>query len=384
MGAAKRDYYDVLGVPRAADPEEIKKAFRRLARQYHPDVNKSPDAEAHFKEINEAYEVLADDQKRAAYDRFGHAGINGTAGGGSPFDPFSGVGLGDLFDTFETFFAGMSGTSARKRPQRGADLRYTMSLTFEEAVFGCEKEIEIPRLESCPVCRGSGAEPGTQPVRCPRCGGTGEVRQRGPFLNMIVMAPCEQCRGEGVINAIPCHECQGQGRVRATRKLVVKVPAGVDENSQIRLSGEGEAGMRNGPRGDLYIALRVKAHAHFQRQGNNILYELPINVVQATLGAEVVVPTLDGGEEVVRVQPGTQSGRTYQLRGKGVPFLRGNGRGDQIVVVRVIVPSKLTERQRKLFEELAETFGSDVGDGKKSVLDWMRDALGGNSGKPEP
>jgi molecular chaperone DnaJ len=200
---------------------------------------------------------------------------------------------------------------------------------------------------------------------------------------MIVMAPCEQCQGEGVINAIPCHECQGQGRVRATRKLAVKVPAGVDENSQIRLSGEGEAGMRNGPRGDLYIALRVKPHPHFQRQGNNILYELPVNVAQAALGAEVVVPTVDGEEEVVRIQPGTQSGRTYQLRGKGVPFLRGSGRGDQIVVVRLVVPTKLTERQRALLEELAESFGSEVGDGRKSVLEWMRDALGGNAGKSE-
>lgn len=383
MNATKRDYYEVLGVPRTANAEEIKKAFRRLARQYHPDVNRSPDAESLFKEINEAYEVLSDDQKRAAYDRFGHAGVNGVTGGAGPFDPFAGVGFGDIFDTFESFFSGMTGAATRKRPQRGADLRYTLSLTFEEAVFGCEKEVEIPRLESCPACRGSGAEAGTQPVRCPRCGGTGEVRQRGPFLNMIVMAPCEQCQGEGVINAIPCHECQGQGRIRATRKLAVKVPAGVDENSQIRLSGEGEAGLRNGPRGDLYIVLRIKPHAHFQRQGNNIIYELPINIAQAALGAEVVVPTVDGQEEVIRIQPGTQSGRTYTLRNKGVPFLRGNGRGDQIVVVRVIVPTRLTERQRSLLEELAETLGSEVGDGKRSVLDWMRDALGGNAGRAD-
>jgi len=379
MSATKRDYYEVLGVPRTAGSEEIKKAFRRLARQYHPDVNKSPAAESQFKEINEAYEVLSDQQKRAAYDRFGHAGISGSVGGGSPFDPFAGVGFGDIFDTFESFFSGMTGTSGRKRPQRGADLRYTLTLDFEEAIFGCEKEIEIPRLESCPACHGTGAEPGTQPVRCPRCGGSGEVRQRGPFLNMIVMTPCEQCRGEGVINAIPCNECQGQGRVRATRKLVVKVPAGVDDNSQIRLSGEGEAGIRNGPRGDLYIALRIKPHAHFQRQGNDIVYELPINIAQAALGAEVVVPTLEGGEEVLRIQAGTQSGRTYKLRGKGVPFLRGNGRGDQLVVVRVIVPTRLNERQRELLEELAESLGSEVGDGKRGVLEWMRDALGGDA-----
>ncbi len=374
---AKRDYYEVLGVPRTADAEEIKRSFRRLARQYHPDVNKAADAESRFKEINEAYEVLSDDRKRAAYDRFGHTGVNGAVGGTSPFDPFSGFGFGDIFDSFETIFSTMTGTSSRKRPQRGADLRYTMTLTFEEAIFGCEKEVEIPRLESCPVCRGSGAEPGTQPVRCPRCGGSGEIRQRGPFLNMIVMAPCEQCQGEGMINAIPCKECQGQGRVRASRKLMVKIPAGVDESSQIRLSGEGEAGLRNGPRGDLYISLRVKPHAHFHRQGSNIIYELPLNIAQATLGAEVVVPTVDGEEEALRVQPGTQHGRTYTLRGKGVPHLRGNGRGDQIIVVRVVVPSKLTEQQRALLEELAETLGTEVGDGKRSVFDHIRDALGG-------
>ena len=376
MGA-KRDYYEVLGVPRGASSEEIKRAFRRLARQYHPDVNKSPDAEATFKEINEAYEVLSDEQKRLAYDRFGHAGVNGVGGGPGPFDPFAGFGFGDILDSFETIFSTMAGTSTRRRPQRGADLRYTLTLTFEEAVFGVEKEIEVPRLEGCPVCRGTGAEPGTQPVRCPRCGGSGEVRQRGPFFNMIVMAPCEQCQGEGVINAIPCHECQGQGRIRVTRRLVIKVPAGVEENSQIRLSGEGEAGMRGGPRGDLYIGLRIKPHPHFRRQGNDLIYELPINIAQAALGAEVIVPTIDGQEEVVRIQAGTQSGRTYTLRGKGVPHLRGNGRGDQIVVVRVVVPTKLTERQRKLLEELAETLGTEVGGGKRGVFDWINDALGG-------
>ena len=374
--STKRDYYEILGVPRTAGQEEIKRAFRRLARQYHPDVNKSPEAESAFKEINEAYEVLSDEQKRMAYDRFGHAGVNGVGGGTGPFDPFAGFGFGDIIlDSFETLFSAMAGAAARKRPQRGADLRYTLPLSFEEAVFGCEKEIEVPRLESCPVCRGTGAEPGTQPVRCPRCGGSGEVRQRGPFLNIVITA-CEQCQGEGVINAIPCHECNGQGRVRITRRLSIKVPAGIDESHPILLSGEGEAGLRGGPRGNLYITLRIKPHPHFQRQGNDILYELPINIAQAALGAEVIVPTVDGQEEVVRIQPGTQSGRTYTLHGRGVPHLRGNGRGDQIVVVRVVVPTKLTERQRKLLAELAETLGTEVGDGKRGVLDWLSDALG--------
>jgi molecular chaperone DnaJ len=375
--STKRDYYEILGVPRGCSQEEIKRAFRRLARQYHPDVNKSPDAEARFKEINEAYEVLSDEQKRAAYDRFGHAGVNGTMPGPGPFDPFAGFGLGDIFDAFESFFSPRAGVAGRTRPQRGADLRYTLTLNFEEAIFGCEKEVEIPRLETCPSCRGTGAEPGTQPVRCPRCGGTGEVRQRGAFFNMIVMTTCEQCHGEGVIVAIPCHECQGQGRVRVTRRLRVRIPAGIDEASQIRLSGEGEAGLHGGPRGDLYIAVRIKPHPHFQRQGNDIVYELPINIAQAALGAQVVVPTLDG-EETLYIQPGTQHGKTYRLREKGVPYLHGNGRGDQIVVVRVVVPTRLTDQQRKLLEELAATLGSEVGNGKRGVWEWMRDTFGGS------
>jgi molecular chaperone DnaJ len=370
----KRDYYEVLGVSQGASQDEIKKAFRRLARQYHPDVNKAEDAESKFKEINEAYEVLSDEQKRAVYDRFGHAGLDGSAGvGGSPFDPFTGFGFGDIFDTFETIFTGRPRTGSRTRPQRGADLRYSLNLTFDEAVFGCEREVEIPRLETCPTCRGSGAEPGTEPVRCPRCNGTGEIRQRGAFLNMIVMTTCDQCRGEGVIVSTPCHECQGQGRTRATRKLLIKVPAGVDQGSQIRLSGEGEAGMRGGPRGDLYIALRVKPHPQFQRQGNDIIYELPINIAQAALGAEVSVPTLED-EETLRIQPGTQHGRTYRLRGRGVPHLRGNGRGDQIVVVNVVVPTRLTEEQRELLKGLAESLGDEV-DTKRSVFDQIRDVF---------
>ncbi|MBN1484486.1 MAG: molecular chaperone DnaJ [Chloroflexia bacterium] len=360
----KRDYYDVLGVSRGAGPDEIKKAYRRLARQYHPDVNKADDAENRFKEINEAYEVLSDEQKRAAYDRFGHAGLSGGFAGGG--DPFAGFGFGDIF---ETFFSTMGGTGTRRGgATRGADLRYTLTLSFEEAVFGCEREIEITRLESCPRCQGSGAEPGTQSVRCPRCGGSGQVRQRGAFFNMVVVSTCPQCQGEGQIVSTPCQECRGQGRSRARRKLVVKVPAGVDEGSQIRLSGEGEAGLRHGARGDLYIALRIEPHPDFQRRGNDIVYELPINIAQAALGAEVVVPTLEG-EEDLYIQPGTQFGRTYRLRGLGVPYLRGNGRGDQIVVVNVVVPTQLTEEQEELLEELADSLGTDVGEKRRSVFE---------------
>jgi molecular chaperone DnaJ len=343
----KRDYYEVLGVQRNASQDEVKKAFRRLARQYHPDVNKEPEAEGKFKEINEAYEVLSDPDKRAMYDRFGHAG----PAGGPGYDPF---GSGDPFGSiFEAFFGGQS-RGPQRGPQRGADLRYVLSITFEEAIFGVEKEIEFRRLETCGACRGNGAEPGTDPVRCPKCGGLGEIRQRAPIFNMVTVTTCDQCRGEGTVIAIPCRECRGEGRVRQARKLTVKIPPGVDSSSQIRITGEGEAGPRGGPHGNLYVALEVQPHPFFVREGNDILMELQLNVAQAALGAEIEVPTVDGPERV-RVSPGMQTGATIRLRGKGVPFLRGNGRGDQIVVARVVVPTRLTDQQRKLFQELEKS-----------------------------
>lgn len=345
---AKRDYYEVLGVSQNASQEEIKKAFRRLARQYHPDVNKDPGAEARFKEINEAYEVLSDPEKRTMYDRFGHTAPSGMPG----FDPF---GSNDPFGSiFEAFFGGAAARQGQRGPQRGADLRYTLSLTFEEAIFGIEKEIEFRRLETCQTCGGSGAEPGTTPVRCPRCGGLGEIRQRSPLFNMVTVTTCDQCRGEGTVIAIPCRECRGEGRTRQARRLTIKVPAGVDASSQIRITGEGEAGPRGGPHGNLYVALDIAPHPYFLREGNDILLELPLNIAQATLGAEVEVPTVDGVERL-RIAPGTQTGEMFRLRGKGVPYLRGNGRGDQIVVARVVVPTKLTDQQRRLFQELEKT-----------------------------
>lgn len=349
---AKRDYYEVLGVSRGASQDEIKKAFRRLARQYHPDINKEEDAEARFKEINEAYEVLSDDQKRAMYDRFGHSapGMGGAGG----YDPFGGA---DPFSTiFETFFGGQAGAGPRQRgPQRGADLRYNLRLTFEEAVFGTEKEIEYRRLETCGSCKGSGAEPGTDPMRCHKCGGSGEVRQRAPLFNMVTVTTCDTCGGTGYVIPIPCRECRGDGRVRQARKITVKVPAGVDGNQQIRISGEGEAGPRGGPFGNLYVALDVQPHPLFLREGNDLIFELKLNVAQAALGEEIEVPTIDGTEKV-RIPPGTQTGQTFRLRNRGVPFLRQQGRGDQIVISRVVVPNKLSEHQRKLFQELARTF----------------------------
>jgi molecular chaperone DnaJ len=345
--AAKRDYYEVLGVQQNATPDEVKKAFRRLARQYHPDVNRESGADVLFKEINEANEVLSDPEKRAMYDRFGHSGLGGQPG----YDPFSG-GNDPFGSIFEAFFGGSSGQRQGQRgPQRGADLRYTLAISFEEAIFGVEKEIEFRRLEGCPACRGSGAEPGTDPVRCPKCGGLGEIRQRAPIFNMVTVTTCDQCRGEGTVIAIPCKECRGEGRVRQVRKLTVKIPAGVDGSSQIRITGEGESGPRGGPHGNLYVVLDVQPHQFFVREGNDILLELPLNIAQATLGTEIDVPTVDGTEQL-RIPAGTQTGATFRLRSKGVPFLRGNGRGDQVVVARVVVPTRLTDQQRKLFQEL--------------------------------
>ncbi len=372
---AKRDYYEVLGVSRGASPDEIKKAYRRLARQFHPDVNKEGSAEAKFKEINEAYEVLSDEQKRAMYDRFGHSTPGGGAGG---YDPFGG---GDAFSTiFDAFFGGAGGGGGQRGPQRGpqrgADLRYNLRLTFEEAVFGCEKEIEFRRLEGCPSCKGSGAEPGTDPVRCPKCGGSGEVRQRAPLFNMVTVTTCDSCGGSGSVIPIPCRECRGEGRVRQSHRIIVKVPAGVDSNQQIRMSGEGESGPRGGPFGNLYVALDVQQHPLFLRDGNDIILELRLNLAQATLGEDIEVSTLDGTERL-RIPPGTQTGQTFKLRGKGVPFLRQSGRGDQIIVCRVMVPTKLTDHQRKLLQELARTFDPEVqGERDEGFLGRIKDALG--------
>ena len=369
--AVKRDYYEVLGVSRGASQEEIKKAFRRLARQYHPDVNKEAGADAMFKEINEANEVLSDPEKRALYDRFGH---NGPAGG-MGFDPFgSADSLGSIF---EAFFGAAAQRQTQRGPQRGADLRYTLSISFEEAVFGAEKEIEYRRYEVCPSCRGNGAEPGTDPVRCPKCNGIGEIRQRAPFLNMVTVTTCDQCRGEGTVIAIPCRECRGDGRARQARRIPVKIPAGVDNSQQIRISGEGDAGPRGGPAGNLYVALDVQPHKFFVREGNEILLELPLNIAQAALGADVDVPTVDGAERL-KVPAGVQTGATFRLRGKGVPFLRGGGRGDQIVVARVVVPTKLTEQQRKLFQELAESLDTEQIDGQQDegFFGRLKSALG--------
>jgi len=352
MAANKRDYYEVLGVSRSATEEEIKKAFRRLAKQYHPDANKEQGAEARFIEVNEAYEVLSDPQKRAAYDRYGHAGVgNGMAGAGfSDFNSFSSIN-----DLFETFFAGTAGTQRRAGSQRGADIRYELTITFEEAVFGCQKEIDLPRWETCTNCRGNGAQPGTSTTRCPACQGTGEVRrvQQSIFGQLVNVTMCERCRGEGRIITTPCEKCRGQGRVRNNRRVVVNIPAGVDDGINVRVTGEGEVSSRGGTPGNLYVVLTVKPHPFFKRQGNDIQYELPISFTQAALGDEVEVPMVDGKSTALKIPAGTQSGRSFRLKGMGVPVVHSTARGDQHVIVKVVTPTNLTAEQKQLLEEFA-------------------------------
>lgn len=346
----KRDYYEVLGVERSASPEEIKRAFRRLAFECHPDRNRDDGAEERFKELNEAYEVLSDPDKRASYDRFGHSG--GFGRGFQDFDIFRGFG-----DIFDSFFGGAT-TQTRRGPQRGADLRFDLTISFEEAVFGCEKEVEITRVEACSRCQGMGSEPGSQPQRCPECNGSGELRrvQRSVFGRFVNVTPCPRCGGEGRVISDPCSQCRGQGREERVRTIAVTIPAGVDDGSQMRLSGEGNAGSRGGSRGNLYIVLSVKGHELFKRRGADILYDLALNVAQAALGDEVAVPTVDG-DFTVKVPAGTQPGKIVRLKGKGVPHLNGGGRGDHLVMVHVVTPHSLTERQRELFRELAKTLG---------------------------
>ena len=369
---SKRDYYEVLGIDRNADKATMKRAFRKLAQQYHPDVNKSPEAEATFKEINEAYQVLNDDQKRAAYDRFGHAGLEGAAGGG--YSDFSG-GFGDLGSIFEDLFGGFAGASggrSRRQPRRGADLRADMRLTFEEAAFGTERELEVPRMENCDRCNGSGAEPPTEPVVCSTCNGSGEVqrRQQSPLFGSIVTStPCSTCGGTGELIPTPCSQCNGRKRVRVSRKLNVKIPPGVDEGTRIRLAGEGEAGQLGGPPGNLYVVVTVEPHSIFVRDGYDVHMEMPINVAQAALGASLEVPTLDGEIESLEIPAGTQTGKTFRKRGLGIPRLQRTGRGDMHITARIMTPTRLNDEQKELFRQLAESFGDDSTENHKGFFD---------------
>lgn len=376
----KRDYYEVLGVPKTATDDEVKKAFRRLARQFHPDVNKEdPKAEEKFKEVNEAYEVISDPQKRAAYDQYGHAstdpnfgqGFGGFGGGGGDFG-FEGVG-----DIFDMFFGGGGGKRQRTGPERGPDLRYDMEISFEEAAFGTEKTIEIPRNETCSECHGNRAKPGTPIVTCPNCKGTGQIRvsQNTPFGRFMNVQTCDRCGGEGKTIETPCPTCQGKGRVRRSRKIEVKIPAGVDTGSRLRMSGEGEAGTRGGGPGDLYIFISIKPHAFLRRQGDDVMSEIQIGLAQAALGATAVVSTLDGDVDL-KIPEGTQSETVFRLRGKGVTHLRGHGRGDHHVKVKVVIPTKLSKEQREALLRYANAANEEVTGGDKGLFGKVKDALG--------
>ncbi len=368
--AIKRDYYEVLGVSRHASAEEVKRAYRKLALQYHPDRNPNdPQAESRFKEINEAYEILSDDAKRQRYDTFGHAGTQGMPG-------FDVGGFGGINDIFDMFFGSAAGARTRTGPARGSDLRLDLRLTFEEAVFGTDRELTIPRPESCTRCSGSGAEPGTAPRTCPQCRGSGQVRRTAQsiFGQIVNVVTCSGCGGQGTVIEKPCRTCGGSGHVPGEKKVRVHIPAGVDTGSQIRLAGEGEPGPRGGRPGDLYIVVQVKAHAVLQRHGTDVVYELPLSVAQAALGDTVEIPTVDG-PQTIEIPAGTQYGKTVRLHGRGVPHLRSGRRGDQIVFVRVVIPTNLTEEQKTALRQLGGVSGKPQ-QVDKGFFDRFKQAIG--------
>jgi len=372
----KRDYYEVLGVQRSASTDDIKNAFRNLARKYHPDVNKAEDAEEKFKEINEAYGVLSDPEKRAAYDRYGFQGVNTN---GMP--DYSSMDLSDIFDLFGFGgFGGFGGTSRRSRnaPRRGADLSSRLKLTFEEAVFGTEKEIDITRNEKCSVCSGSGAEPGSRPVTCQTCKGAGEVRQvQQTFLGqMVQVVTCPTCGGRGEMIEKPCTNCRGTGLERKTIRKKVNIPAGIDNGNQVRMIGEGQPGANGGPNGNFYIEIEVAPHKFFRRSGNDILLDIDINMAQAALGDEITIPTLDGDVKL-RIPSGTQPGRVFRLKEKGVPILQRTERGNQLVTVNVQIPTSLTDQQEELLKTLGKTMGTDVKIQERSFFEKLKDAFSG-------
>ena len=365
MPEQKRDYYEVLGVSKGASDDEIKKAYRKLAKQYHPDLNPGDKtAEAKFKEVNEAYEVLSDKEKRAKYDQFGHAGVDPNFGAGGGFGGFDmgDIDLGDIFGSFfgGGFGSGFGGSGSRRAnaPQKGESLRAGLTITFEEAAFGCEKELELTRTEECSECRGSGCQPGTTADTCPDCRGTGTVRiQRGAGgFAFSTSAPCSRCRGTGRIIHSPCKTCGGAGSIRTKKRITVTIPAGIDDGQAISLRGQGNAGKNGGPAGDLIVGIQIKPHAQFKRDGTTVLYEQPVSFYQAALGAELEIPTIDGKVKYT-LPAGTQTGTTFRLRGKGIPELRGRGRGDQYVTVTVQVPTSLTAEQRSALEAFGEAMG---------------------------
>ena len=374
----KRDYYEVLGVQKGVTEEEIKKAYKKMARKYHPDLNPGDkDAEEKFKEVNEAYEVLSDSEKKARYDQFGFAGVDpnfgaGTGGwgggaGGAGFD------FGDLGDIFGSFFGGgFGGGQARRNPnapQRGESIRMNLTISFEEAAFGCEKELELDRYESCETCRGSGAAPGTSPETCPDCGGSGVVqtRRQTPMGVFASTAPCSRCGGRGKIIKEPCKDCRGSGMVRRRRKIQASVPAGIDNGQTISIRGQGHAGKNGGPAGDLLVTITVRPHELFRREGTSVLCEAPITFPQAVLGAELEIPTIDGKVKY-DIPEGTQSGTTFRLKGKGIPALNGRGRGDQYVTVYIETPRNLNREQKEALKKFAEAVGENNYEERKSFF----------------
>lgn len=375
--AVKRDYYEVLGVAREASEEEIKRAFRRLAQRHHPDVDKSDGAEERFKELNEAYRVLSDRQRRQAYDMFGHAGVD-AAGVGGGFEGFGG-GFGPFGDIFDAFFGGVgAGTRRGRRVVPGADLRYDLTIDFVEAVSGVTREISFETLVRCATCSGSGVEPGTEPERCPECNGSGEKRRVSQTIlgQMVNIVACPRCGGEGRIVTHPCAACGGDGRVSEERRIQVTIPAGIESGQRIALEGQGEAGPRGGPPGDLFVAVTVREHPKLVRRGTELYFQLPVTFPQAALGATLEVPTVEGSEQV-QVPAGTQSGHEILLRGRGVPRLRGSGRGDLHVIVTPVVPSKLSKRERELLGKLNEVSApAELPKNQPHLFDRIRDLFG--------
>ena len=372
----KRDYYDVLGVSRGASDQEIKSAYRKLALQHHPDRNPGDKeaSEERFKEITEAYGVLADSDKRAAYDRFGFAGVGGMGGGAPDFSSTVFSGFEDLFGSFfdlEDLFG--RGRSRRSRAERGADLRYELEIAFEEAASGLDTKIKIPRSETCSSCRGSGSSNGTQPTNCPACGGRGQVRYSQGFFT--VSRTCPQCGGIGQINRNPCPDCRGEGRVRREKVLGIKIPPGVDDGTRLRVSGEGEAGRHGGPPGDLYVVLKVRPHTYFERRGDDLFIKIPVSITQAALGTEIKVPTLNG-QQKMKIPEGTQPGAVFRLRGHGMPILNSRGKGDLYVYVDVTVPARLSRDQRRILESLAPSVEVENKPVERAADDKVKDFLG--------
>lgn len=376
---AKRDYYEVLGVPKNASKEEIKKAYRTLARKYHPDVNQGDKgAEEKFIEVKEAYEVLSDENLKARYDQYGHEGVKSEG-----FEGFGGAGgfdFGGFGDIFDVFFGGQGGQQRRSQgPMQGGDARADLNLSFEEAAFGVEKDVQVNRKEKCKVCSGTGAKPGTAPKTCPSCHGSGQIKvaQRTPFGQFQSIRPCNQCGGSGTVIEEPCQTCHGKGHVNKKRTINVKVPAGVEDGIRLRVAAEGDSGIRGGPPGDLYVFLHVAPHKLFERRDDNIHFEIPVSFAQAALGCEIQVPSLDG-DVSLKIPAGTQPGTTFRMRGYGIPHLKGGSRGDQMVKVRVVTPTNLTEAQKQLLKQFDESYDETAQTSKeKGFFERVKDAFMG-------